>query len=90
MGSSSEYCFIDDIEICYESTWEPEEPEYIVGDVNDSGSVTIADVTALINYLLSGNETGINLLAADVNGDNKISIADVTGIINILLTSNNK
>ena len=90
MGSTSEYCFIDDIEICYESTWEPEEPEYIVGDVNESGSVTIADVTALINYLLSGNETGINLLAADVNGDNKISIADVTGIINILLSSNNK
>ena len=52
-GSSSEYCFIDDIEICYENTWEPEEPEYELGDVNGDGAVNISDVTALINYLLT-------------------------------------
>ena len=44
-GSSSEYCFIDDIEISYEATWEPEEPEYILGDVDESGKVTITGGT---------------------------------------------
>ena len=87
-GSSSEYCFIDDIEINYEATWEPEEPEYILGDVDNSGKVTITDVSALISYLLSGDETGVNLLAADVNKDGKVTIADVSDIISILLNGN--
>ena len=82
-GSSTEYCYIDDIEIDYEATWEP---EYILGDVNNDGKISIGDVTALISYLLSGDETGINLLAADINGDQKISIGDVTDLISILLT----
>ena len=81
MGSSSEYCFIDDIEICYESTWTP---EYILGDVNDDGQVTIKDVTVLIDYLLGGDVT-INELAADVKADGNISIADVTTLIDMLL-----
>ena len=84
-GSSSEYCFIDDIEVCYEATWEPEEPEYTSGDVNDDGAVNIADVTRLIDYLLSGDTSGINLYAADVNSDDNINIADVTHLIDILL-----
>ena len=82
-GSSSEYCFIDDIEICYENTWTP---EYTLGDVNDDGEVAIKDVTDLINYLLTGDDSNINQLAANVNGDSEISIADVTLLINYLLT----
>ena len=81
-GSSSEYCFIDDIEICYEDTWVP---EFILGDVNDDGEVSIADVTLLIDYLLNPAGTVINAAAADVNSDNGVSIADVTAIIDMLL-----
>lgn len=58
---------------------------YDLGDVNHDGKVSIADVTTLINYLLSGNEEGVCLICADVNGDGSIKISDVTGIINILL-----
>ena len=54
------------------------------GDVNGDNKVSIADVTALINLLLSG-ESGSSA-AADVNGDNKVSIADVTALINMLLS----
>ena len=82
-GSSSEYCFIDDIEICYESTWTP---EYLPGDVNDDGRVSIGDVTTLIDYLLGG-DVEINRAAADVTGDDNISIGDATSIIDILLSS---
>lgn len=58
------------------------------GDVDGDGNVNIADVTALIDYLLSGNATGISLSAADVNGDSSVNIADVTDMIDILLDAN--
>ena len=84
-GSSSEYCFIDDIEISYEATWTP---EFIPGDVNDDGMVNIADVTRLIDYLLdSENTANFNVNAANVNGDADINIADVTALIDRLLNS---
>ena len=86
-GSSSEYCFIDDIEISYENTWEPEGPEIIPGDVNDDGYVTIADVTKLISYVLSGGTTDINEDAADLNDDGFITVADVTKLISMVLST---
>ena len=56
------------------------------GDVNRDGNVTIADVTVLIDYLLSGDDTGINLDAANCNDDSTVSIADVTALIDYLLS----
>ena len=58
-------------------------PEYITGDVDGNGVVGISDVTALIDYLLTGSS--IDTEAADVNGDSSISIGDVTALIDILL-----
>ena len=56
------------------------------GDVNMDGSVNISDVTALIDYLLSGNASGINLSGADCNQDSNINISDVTKLIDYLLS----
>ena len=56
------------------------------GDVNGDGSVNISDVTALIDYLLSGNASGINMSGADTNQDGSINIADVTALIDFLLS----
>ena len=81
-GSSSEYCYIDDIEICYEETWEP---EFVLGDVNDDGFVNIADVTGLIDYLLNNDASLINMNAADISADGMINISDVTDLIDMLL-----
>ena len=65
-------------------------PEVRIGDVNCDGFVTISDVTALINYLLTDNADSIDIVAADVNEDTFITIADVTALVNMLLndTSN--
>ena len=63
----------------------PPDPQFIVGDVDNDGDVNIADVTALIDYLLSGDATGINLDAADVDRDGEVNIADVTSLIDMLL-----
>ena len=52
------------------------------GDVNGDHEVSIADVSALIDFILSGN--GYNA-AADVNGDNAVNIADVTTLIDMIL-----
>lgn len=68
----------------------PADP-YLRGDVNNSGTVSIGDVTALINRLLSGvfdDSQDFSSVNADVNRDGKYSIADVTTLINFLLSNN--
>ena len=62
------------------------EPTGLRGDVNMDQKVSIADVTALIDYLLSGNDQGISLVNANCNQDDKVSIADVTSLIDYLLS----
>ena len=69
-------------------TLSEDTPAFIRGDVNDDHNVTITDVTALINYLLSGNPTGVNLQAADCDEDGFIKINDVATLINYLLNNN--
>ena len=54
------------------------------GDVDDSGTINIADVSALIDYLLSGGD--INMQNSDVDESGTINIADVSGVIDYLLT----
>ena len=55
------------------------------GDVNDDGSVNIADVTELIDLLLGGTSQALPV-SADVNHDGSVNIADVTELIDYLLT----
>ena len=59
---------------------------FILGDVNMDGDVNITDVTALIDYLISGNASLIDLTAANVNGDDEVNISDVTELIDYLLS----
>ena len=56
------------------------------GDVNGDTHVSIADVTALIDYLLSHDASSINVDAADCNQDTNVSISDVTALIDYLLS----
>ena len=57
------------------------------GDVDGDGVVNIADVTALIDILLSGGTVPAN---ADVDDDGVVNIADVTALIDMLLSGNAK
>lgn len=55
--------------------------QYLYGDVNGDGTIGMADVTLIQNYLASAailNEA--QLQRADVNADGKVSIQDVTCI----------
>jgi hypothetical protein len=61
------------------------EPPFIRGDVDMSGEVKIGDVTALINYLLNGDASLVDLRAADCDESGDVKIGDVTALINYLL-----
>ncbi len=55
----------------------------VKGDINGDGEVTIGDVTALIDMLLSGDA---NHPQADCNNDSEVTIGDVTALIDYLLS----
>ena len=58
------------------------------GDVDGDGGVDISDLTTLINDLLTGNATGVNLSAADCDNSGNVNISDVTTLNNYLLRGN--
>ncbi len=67
------------------------EKSVLRGDVNGDGLVSVADVTLLIDYLLSGEMGEIFVYeAADMDQDNSISVADATLLIDMLLSSSSK
>ena len=51
------------------------------GDVNGDGEVSISDVNAVIDMILSSNSD----TAGDVNGDGEVNISDVNALIDIIL-----
>jgi len=57
--------------------------EQITGDVNGDGEVTIADVNAIVDLILSGGYT----TPADVNSDGEVTIADVNAVVDIILNN---
>ena len=59
-------------------------PSQLKGDVNGDGTVSVADVTLLVNIIL-GNEDETITQNADINGDGIISIADITALTDIIL-----
>ena len=59
---------------------------YQRGDVDGDGEITIADVTAIIDILLAGDTSGVDMNCADCDVDGILSIADVTALIDYLLT----
>ena len=58
---------------------------FILGDVNEDGSLTIEDVSALINYLMGATITPFSTSAADVDGDGSVKVGDVSALINLIL-----
>ena len=57
------------------------EPQAVPGDVNGDGEVNIADVNAIIDFIL----LGLSADNADVNKDGEVNIADINAVIDIIL-----
>ena len=60
-------------------------PTFLRGDVNDDGAVTIADVAALADFLLSNDATDLNLDAADCDQNGSVGVNDVASLIDYIL-----
>ncbi len=69
----------------------PEAPAVVRGDVDGNNDVNMDDLSALINYLLTGNESLINVANAascdNVNDTTSVSMDDLSAMINFLLTN---
>ena len=59
--------------------------EVMPGDVNGDGVVNIADVSAMIDYILHPDASVIDTDVADLDGDGEVGIADVVGLIDLVL-----
>jgi glycosidase len=69
----------------YKVYYKADYNSWLRGDVDADNEVTISDVTALINIILSGQSTPEMRQRADVNEDNEVNISDVNALINIIL-----
>ena len=59
---------------------------YVRGDVNRDGELSVADVTTLIDILVSGDYDDELIQIGDLNNDLELSVADVTTLIDILIS----
>jgi len=59
-------------------------PSFVCGDANGDGSVTVADLSFLANYLFAGGPAPDPLMSADANGDCTITQGDLTYLANYL------
>ena len=59
--------------------------DYMLGDVNGDGKVTITDAVAIVNYKLERPPVRFIRAAADVNRDREITITDAVRIVNMIL-----
>jgi hypothetical protein len=57
----------------------------ILGDVNGDGKVDVADVVAVMNYILDKPTNAFNFDAANMNGDNVVDLEDVESIVNTIM-----
>lgn len=69
--------------------WTQEEYDAYVNnpDLNDDGSITVTDVTILVNIILNQSH-GYYSRRADVNNDCMVSVTDVTSLVNLILNNN--
>ncbi len=64
---------------------EAQQQQVVPGDVNGDGQVTSFDITALYNFILSGDMSDI--VNGDQNGDGSITSADITEVYSVLLNN---
>lgn len=59
--------------------------EYVTGDANVDGKVTITDAVGIVDYILGNPSAGFAESAADTNKDGSITITDAVGVVDIIL-----
>ena len=84
VGANANEMMMNDTTVNQGKTAIPMRKSAQSADINNDGSTTVADLTALLNILLNqGGE--YNETAADVNGDEAVTNADVIALVKIIL-----
>lgn len=84
VGANANEMMMNDTTVNQGKTAIPMRKSAQSADINNDGSTTVADLTALVNILQ--NQAGeYNETAADVNGDEAITSADVLALVKIIL-----
>ena len=90
---NSEYCIVAFVKTDENEMFYGEKQQFMCsclsGDANNDGVVDVADVVAIVNYILEKPAENFNFKTADVNGDEVIDAADVVGVVNIILDKGN-
>ena len=58
---------------------------FIPGDCNNDGRLSVVDISMIINDILKKDNVDFNSEAADINKDERISIVDATMVTNLIL-----
>lgn len=61
--------------------------DYMPGDANGDGRISVADLTSIASYLMGNTPDGFIVSAADASGDGRISVADLTTIADQLMNA---
>ena len=59
-----------------------------LGDVNGDGTISVTDMTMIVDYILGESNDNFIVENADINCDGSISVADVMALVNIILGDN--
>ena len=59
--------------------------EVVTTDINQDSKWDVADVTALVNYLLGNNSDNIDVNACDIDGNGTVDADDIPALINLIL-----
>lgn len=57
---------------------------YTLGDVNDDGIISVADITSILSIMAGNVKPNYVLDAADANEDGRTSVADITRVLSIM------
>ena len=68
------------------------ESSFLMGDVNDDGELSVADITLIVGYILGNIQidgAGIQLIEerGDLDGNGELSVADVSILVGLILNS---
>ena len=57
----------------------------IIGDANNDGTISIADVMKIVKYILGVEQPMLPLFMGDTDQNNQLTVADVMGVVNKIL-----
>ena len=68
----------------------PQEPDYLLGDVNSDGRISVFDIAAFRSGLVSGFSDGTASKAADIDGNGTPEMSDLVQLCKFLMCETKK